>query len=206
MPLKASLRRSLERSSPSRVERRYRAGRLTAAGMAILCICMAEMSYAQEVQLDAQLVGGRLEVSSRLIYDEFDEVVAFTKNGLETQIVFQFRLYVKNRGLFSFLGDRLVVERKISRTLRWDIFKEKFIIQTSENDVTEAGNEIELSQRFFAVSQYDLGQLENDDSAPGYLMARIRLIPFKIIKPLRFLPLFSVPRGFTSAWVRLEVR
>ena len=110
------------------------------------------------------------------------------------------------KGIFSFLGDSLVLEEKPSYTAHWDIFEENYIIRTSEDKVIRLTDEQDFIRDFFAIYRFKLLKADERDIKSYYVRGRIQLNPVKIVKPLRILGLFSSLGGITTQWMKVRLR
>jgi len=129
--------------------------------------------------------------------------------GLRAEIVFQLRLYRRNRGIFAFLGDRLLSERRVYQIASFDFYENRYEIQRDDRVAGEYSAEAEFLDAFFFLPETELGEIEAGgglDAADYYLLARVRMMPVKIIAPLNIITLFSTETVFTTPWVEAELK
>ncbi|MBN2552702.1 MAG: DUF4390 domain-containing protein [Spirochaetales bacterium] len=134
-----------------------------------------------------------------------EEVLSSLREGLRAEINFHFRLYRRNRGIFSFLGDRLLVERRVYQTAAFDFFENRYKIRRDGGKPVEYAGEAEFLDAFFSIPDIDLGEIEAADGGEYYLLARVRMMPVKIIAPLNIITLFSSETAFTTPWVEAQL-
>jgi hypothetical protein len=133
------------------------------------------------------------------------DVLASLWEGLRAEITFQLRLYRYSRGLFSFFGDRLVLERRIRQTAAFDFYENRYKIHRDGTIVGEYAAETEFLNAFFSLPHTELGPIAPKDAQDYFLLARVRMMPVKIIPPLNIITLFPSEAVFTTPWVQAEI-
>jgi hypothetical protein len=169
---------------------------------------------AQEARLDAVLRGGRVYAAVEYLDSHFAErgvsanqdVLSSMWEGLRAEITFQLRLYRRARGIFAFLGDRLVSERRVHQIASFDFYENRYKIQMDDRMVGEYSAEAEFLAAFYSLPETEIGELEAGGEADYYLLARVRMMPVKIISPLNIITLFSTDTVFTTPWVEAELK
>ena len=131
---------------------------------------------------------------------EGEKIIASLEEGLTAEIFFQFRVYNINRGFFSFLGDRLVLEKKLSYIAFKDFFLKQYVIQTGDNQYKYFNNVDDFLNSFLTLTEYNLIETHNVNQSEYYILARTSINPVKLEPPLHIIALFS-SIGRTSAWV-----
>ena len=126
--------------------------------------------------------------------------------GLRAETVFQLRLYRRNRGIFAFLGDRLLSERRVYQIASFDFYENRYKIQRDDRVAGEYSAEAEFLDAFFSLPDTELGEIEAGNGEDYYLLARVRMMPVKIIAPLNIITLFSTETIFTTPWVEAELK
>ena len=144
-----------------------------------------------------------IHVSAQFSYEYPDEVLQSIEDGLKAEIEFQFRLYQENIGFFSFLGDRLILEKRISYNAFYDQYENKYIIESSSGAMQFFQNEEDFIKNFFVIRQFELSDSKRDKSSRYYILARIRLNPVKLIPPLTVISLFSNVGSTVSSWEKV---
>jgi hypothetical protein len=163
-------------------------------------------SSAQEARVEASLRGQRVYGSVEYVGSHSQEVLASLWDGLKAEITFQVRLYRQNRGFFAFIGDRLLVERRVSQIAYFDFFENRYKIQRDGEPLGEYAAEVEFLDSFFSLASVELGEIEPSDAQNHYLLGRVRMMPVKIIEPLNIIILFSSGTAFTTPWIEAKLR
>jgi hypothetical protein len=169
---------------------------------------------AQEARVDAVLQGRKAYASVDYLDSRFaergvsasQEVLSSLWEGLRAEITFQLRLYKRNTGLFAFLGDRLVSERQVDQIASFDFYENRYKIQRGDRIAGEYAAEREFLDAFFSLPETEFGEIEGGDGEDYYLLARVRMMPVKIIAPLNIITLFSTDTVFTTPWVEAELK
>jgi hypothetical protein len=86
----------------------------------------------------------------------------------------------------------------------FDFYENRYKILKGETLVGEYAAEEEFLDAFFSLSETELGEIEVEGSF--YLLARVRMMPVKIIAPLNIITLFSTDTVFTTPWVEAELK
>jgi hypothetical protein len=134
------------------------------------------------------------------------DVLASLWQGLRAEITFQIRLYKRSERLFAFLGNRLVAEKRVYQTASFDFFEHRYRIQRDGENLGVYGGEAEFLDAFFSLPQIELGDINSSDVRKHYLLARVRMMPVKIIAPLNIITLFSTQTTFTTPWIKAELK
>lgn len=153
----------------------------------------------QEIELEASRSPGGLEVSARLESASALEVFRSLDDGLEAEIVFQFRLYERSRGLLSFLGDRLVLESRPSHTARKDFFRSAYVLETSRGGRRVYDDPSAFIRDFFQLRAFRLPRFAPEHGKSYYLRGRVTLSHAKLVPPLNLIYIFF-PVGVTTEW------
>jgi hypothetical protein len=168
---------------------------------------------AQEARLDAVLRGRKVHAAVEYLDSRSAErgvsasqdVLTSLWEGLRAEIAFQLRLYKRKRGLFAFLGDRLLTERRVYQIASFDSYENRYKIQRGGRIVGEYSGEVEFLTAFFSLPEIELGEIELGEEQDYYLLARVRMMPVKIIAPLNIITLFSTDTVFITSWVEAEL-
>jgi hypothetical protein len=168
---------------------------------------------AQEARLDAVLRGPKVYAALEYLDSHSAErgvsasqdVLTSLWDGLRAEIAFQLRLYRRNSGPFAFVGDRLIDERRVYQIASFDFYENRYKIQRDDQEAVEYGGEAEFLDAFFSLPETELGEIEMGDGQDYYLLARVRMMPVKIIAPLNIITLFSSDTAFTTPWVEAEL-
>ena len=174
--------------------------------LVFLLLLTAELSSAQEARLEALLRGQRVYGSVEYVGSHSQEVLASLLDGLKAEITFQVRLYRQNKGLFAFIGDRLLVERRVSQVAYFDFYENRYKIQRDGEPLGEYSAESEFLDSFFSLVSIELGEIEPSEAQNHYLLCRVRMMPVKIIAPLNIITLFSSETAFTSPRIEVQLK
>ena len=176
--------------------------------MFLVLFCLVIGSFpvcADTVSLDAARVGDLLEVSITLKGGDAEQVIASIQDGLKSEIVFQARLYERNRGLFSFLGDRLFVERKVVQVAYFDFFEDMYVVESELKGTRKYEQREEFMRDFFQLADLRLQDMRDLKREPGsyYILARIRLDPVRLVPPLNIISLFY--SSAVTPWQEIQI-
>ena len=171
----------------------------------LLLVACSSCLYAQQARLDAALRGEKVYAAVEYLESHSQEVLASLWDGLRSEITFQLRLYRRSKRPFTFLGDRLLVERRVYQTASFDFFGNRYKIQRDGENVGEYEGEAEFLDSFFSLPEIELGKIDPNDEREHYLLARVRMMPVKIIAPLNIISLFSSETAFTTPWIEAEL-
>ena len=180
----------------------------------ILLLLVSTFVSGQEARLDAAVRGRRVYGTVEYLDSNFAErgvsasqaVLASLWDGLRAEITFQLRLYRRSSGVFAFLGDRLLRERQVDQVALFDFYENRYKILRDNRITGEYAAETEFMDAFFSLPEIDLGEINTGDGGDYYLLARVRMMPVKIIPPLNIITLFSTDTVFTTPWVEAELK
>lgn len=179
----------------------------------ILLLLASTALSAQDARLDAVLRERKVYASVEYVDSHFAErggsasqdVLSSLWEGLRAEIAFQLRLYRRNRGPFAFLGDRLITERRVYQIASFDFYENRYKIQRGDRMAGEYSGEAEFLDAFYSLPEIELAEIEMGEQQEHYLLARVRMMPVKIIAPLNIITLFSTDTFFTTPWVEAEL-
>lgn len=126
-------------------------------------------------------------------------IVSSLEEGLTAEIIFQFRVYKISRGLFSFIGDRLVVEKKFSYIAFKDFFLNQYVIRESGTSFRYFETIDDFIDNYSIISGCYLIETGKINPYDYYILARVSSNPVKLEPPLHIIALFA-PIGKTSRW------
>jgi hypothetical protein len=171
----------------------------------LLLLLVSFGTSAQEARVDATLRGGVIYGTVEYLGSHSQEVLASLWDGLRAEISFQLRVYKRSSGLLSFLGDRLLKELRVYKVASFDFYENRYKVQKSGREAGEYDVEADFLEAFFSLHEVDLGEIESAVPGDYYLMARVRMMPVKIIAPLNIITLFSSDTVFTTHWVEADL-
>jgi hypothetical protein len=185
-------------------------------------LLVSTFASTQEARLDAELRGRSVYGTVAYLDSNFAErgvsafaergasasqaVLASLWDGLRAEITFQLRLYRRSSGVFAFLGDRLLHERQVYQVASFDFYENRYKILRDDRITGEYAAETEFLDAFFSLPEIELGEISTGDGGDYYLLARVRMMPVKIIPPLNIITLFSTDTVFTTPWVEAELK
>ena len=158
--------------------------------------------YSQDIELNIETNEDELSASISLNYEESYKVINSLQDGLEAEIIFEFRVYEKEEGFFTIIGDKLIIEEKTSSKASMNFFENSYNIITSENIVSNYITEEDFLINFFKKKIIRTLNVEMDKKY--YIQARVQLNHVKLKPPLDLI-LFFYQIGFTSDWVEKKI-
>jgi hypothetical protein len=160
--------------------------------------------FSQEILLDVWQTGPKINISARLGSAPYEEVFTSLQDGLEAEIIFQFRLYQNVRGLFSIFGDRLIAERQTSYRAHMNFYDNTYSLNTSNGKKLDFKGRDEFIEDFFRIDLYTISGFALEQDKEYYLRARIRLNHVKLVPPLNLIYIFK-PIGITTEWKEVRI-
>jgi hypothetical protein len=167
----------------------------------LLALIVPRPAEAEQTLLTARPSGTTLLATARLDGNAADSLLAAVREGLTSEIVFQFRLYQTQHGLRGLFGGRLLLERKITRLARMDIFDGKYIIRSDPGEMVRYRDEEAFIRQFFQAADVDLG-IRPDGCV---VLARIRYSPVRLVAPLAIISLFTRRTAVTTRWAEVHI-
>jgi len=159
----------------------------------------------QEILLSAGLTSREIRVSADYAGDEIEEVLSAIQEGFKSEIVFQFRLYERKRGFFSYFGDRLVFEKSVTRLAYHDLFEQRFVVESGDERRTLGGEE-QFVPAFFRLSGFLLALIRDIDVRDYYVLGRIRVQPIRLVSPLNIVTLLFQQTVTTTPWQAVDIQ
>ena len=151
--------------------------------------------------LRVELAGSKVSVSLDYRDPRREEVLKALGEGLTAEIQFQLRLYRRQLGFLHFLGDRMVIERRLSQTARYDSFEGRYRIRLQNREIGAYGDPGQALEAFCSLSGFLLADLAALEAGEYYVAARARLAPVKLVAPLNIITLFLPRLAFSSPWL-----
>lgn len=165
---------------------------------------------AEETLLTAVEREGKVIVSAALSGIESEQIYStfrkgLLEEGLKTEISYQFRLYRRNKGFFSFLGDKVITEKKIIKTAYLDIYERVFIIEVNEEKEVLLYEE-DFLRSFFKAEDVRIGGVSSGESREHYVLARISFSPVRLVPPLNMISLLYKKTAVVTGWTEAEIK
>jgi hypothetical protein len=169
----------------------------------LLLLAAAQSAVGEPVPatLRVELAGSKISVSLDYHDPRRQEVLKALEEGLTAEIQFQLRLYRRQPGFLRFLGDRMVIERRLIQTARYDSFEGRYRIRRQGRELgaySEAGQALAA---FCSLPDFVLADLAEVEAKQYYVAARVRLTPVKLVAPLNIITLFMPRLAFSSPWL-----
>jgi hypothetical protein len=134
------------------------------------------------------------------------EVADSLRRGLRSQIVFQMRVYAPGSGFAALLGDELLAEMTIARTVSYDPFARWYVLEervgSGEPERQTEADAARLLEAFFTAGGDRLLSLRSPPPRGSYIAARYRFTPVQVDGTLRIVSLFFDVGARTSPWAR----
>jgi len=164
---------------------------------------------AEETLLTAAAREGRVVASAALSGLESEQIYStfrkgLLEEGLKTEISYQFRLYRRDKGFFSFLGDKLITEKKIIKTAYLDIYERAFVIEVNGKKKVLLYEE-DFLRSFFKAEDVQIGRLSDRESKEHYVLARISFSPVRLVSPLNMISLLYKKTAVVTRWKEAEI-
>ena len=174
--------------------------------MVSINVCLS----AEETLLTAVAREGRVIVSAALSGVESEQIYStfrkgLLEEGLKTEISYQFRLYRRDKSFFSFLGDKVIAEKKIIKTAYLDIYERVFIIEVNEEKKVLLYEE-DFLRSFFKAEDVQIGRLSSRESKEHYVLARISFSPVRLVPPLNMISLLYKKTAVVTRWTEAEIK
>ena len=167
-------------------------------------IAWAPIGSAESIDAEVRRTSSGVDVSAAVRSLDTRRVIDSVSEGLEVQIIFEFRLYEKTGRILGFLGDRLIDERRVRRFGSLDYFADRFVVR---DDAGTPTGFVEAEPFVRSLARLPSCRLELQDAAEGqdlYVMARARIDYVTLDPPLNIVNLFA-RAAVTTDWQRMHV-
>jgi hypothetical protein len=165
----------------------------------------SQVAGAQEAALSVHTDERTVVASVALRGAPVERVLVALHDGLKSEIVFELRLYRRQKGFLAWLGDQPLMSLRVSRVASFDPYTSRYVVYQDEQPAESFTNQADFTRYYFALSQYSLGAVESDEPGRFYVLARVRLSPVRLIGPLNIVTLFSADSLVTTDWVEQTV-
>jgi len=169
-----------------------------------LFVVTALPCLAEKAAFELRRPAGQLVVTARLENVKEEEILSALEQGLESEIVYHFRLFERTTGIFSFLGDRLLSQEAIGFTASLDRFNNTYVIDPTQGEPRLFKEKNDFLCRFLELEAHAFSEFQPEPDKQYYLRARIQLTPAVISGPLSIILLFF-RTGITTEWIELAV-
>jgi len=150
--------------------------------------------------------GGFLTAAVGFRWNRSAELLTSLHRGLESRITFTTRLYEARRPTFSFAGDRVLAEKRVTRSAFWDFLEQVYVVEEEGGGQKSYADDAALLAGFFSLEQtFAYAPAEGTGHRPRYLAARAQFEPVRLMPPLTLVGLAGAAVNLTTPWVRREV-
>jgi hypothetical protein len=192
------------KSSSRTVSRRSRPVRHGALTVALLLVATA-IAPAQSLDLSASGSNGPTSVRLAFHWNQNAILIKSLRAGLESRINFTIRLYEARRGWWPFGGDKLLVEKSITRNAYRDRLDEKFTVEQDDGTRRTYAGSDELLAGFFTIDNVMLAPISLAHGRPLYVVARAQFEPVQLMPPLTIVSLVGTTASVATPWVRRDL-
>lgn len=131
-------------------------------------------------------------------------IIESMREGLESEVQFNLRVYERNKGLFSFLGDKLVADWRRVRRARWDEFSGEFLITTAAGGSRQMRAAPSFLSTLFHLKTVDTG-IRLASGHNYYVLSNVQIQIVRLVPPLTMIALFLPHRQIDTPWVETEI-
>lgn len=179
-------------------------GRLGALSLLLFAIPLGSVS-AQTTDESFVVQQGELHASIAVSHPPGDRVVAALRDGLESEIQYNVRVYRRTGGLLGILGDKLIGEFQTSYQARWDEFSGDFVINKDGRTVRRSRSTTRFLSEFFHLVGADTG-IHLKPPERYYVLSNVRIQIVRLVPPLTMISPLLLNREIDTPWVKTEMR
>jgi hypothetical protein len=176
------------------------------------CLCLVPLPLAAEQSaggaLSAALVPdkGRLFLSAVFRLTASRDVLEPIGSGLKSRAVFTVQLVEPRSGLWSFLGDVVLLEKNVTFVAYKEFYENVFVIEDEAGRKTAFAREDDFAVAFASLSRYPLEEfLAARGRAGSFLRVRAKVYPVQLVSPLTLIYLLSSSGVIESDWERVAL-
>lgn len=173
-------------------------------GILILSFILVPVTVsAQSTNQSFSVVGGQLTATIAVSDPPAQRIINSLRDGLESEVQYNVRVYQPSGGLLGIFGDRLVGEYHRTYQARWDEFSGEFIVNADSKTVQKT-----ISARNFVSGLFSLAKADTGIRlAPGtyYVLSDVRIQIVKLVPPLTMIAPFLTQRQLDTSWVKTEI-
>jgi hypothetical protein len=176
------------------------------AGAALGLAAGAPPAHAQAIELSMESGGGFLTATLGFRWSRPEDLITSLRRGLESRITFTTRLYEVRRPAFSFAGDRVLAEKRVTRSAFWDFLDQVFVVEEEGGGQKSYADPLALLHGFFSLEQtFAYAPSNGSTGRPRYVAARAQFEPVRLMPPLTLVGLAGAAVNVTTPWVRREL-
>lgn len=147
---------------------------------------------------------GQLHATVSVTNPPEQRVAASLRDGLESEIQFNVRVYEHSGGLFSFLGDKLVGEWKSVHRARWDEFGNDYLVTDPRGTSRRSRSLKSFLASFFHLSNAATG-IRLSPGKHYYILSNVQIQIVRLVPPLTMIAVFLPNRQIDTPWVETEI-
>ena len=173
-------------------------------GTLILLFILVPMAVAAQSTIQSfAVLGGELKATIAVDNPPSQRVINSLRDGLESEVQYNVRVYQASGGLLGLFGDRLIGEYHRTYQARWDEFSGDFIVDADSKTVQKTISAQNFVAGLFSLSNVDTGI----HLPPGtyYVLSDVRIQIVKLVPPLTMIAPFLAQRQLETSWVKTEV-
>lgn len=171
---------------------------------------IVELSGARDARVELEASyrqqNGEYIVDASLKPVLVDRVVSSVEDGLRAEVTFAVRHYGQSGEFWGILGDTLIDEVTVSRTLSYDAFSEEYRIRDSLGRDFGYESVVEAVRELYRVSEIPIsaGGTGNSPASDDSVRVRAVVNPMVLARPLFLVEPLLADRTLSGAWVDAE--
>ena len=159
---------------------------------------------AQTTEQSFQMSGGRLHASITVSDPPSERIIGSLRDGLESEVRYDVRVYEHTGGFLGFFGDRVVGEYSQTYRAKWDEFSGYFILNAEGRPTRRTISAQSFLTELFKLSNVDTGiRLERNDRY--YVLSDVRIQIVRLVPPLTMIAPFLSRRQINTDWAKTEI-
>ncbi len=173
-------------------------------GILILSFILVPMAAAaQSTNQSFSVVDGQLRATINVSNPPSRRIINSLRDGLESEVQYNVRVYQPSGGILGIFGDRLIGEYHRTYQARWDEFSGDFIVNADSQTVQKT-----ISAQTFVSGLFSLANAHTGIRlSPGtyYVLSEVRIQIVKLVPPLTMIAPFLSQRQLDTSWVKTEI-
>jgi hypothetical protein len=161
-------------------------------------------TYAQSTNQAFQLDAGRLHASIEVSDPPAERIIRSVRDGLESEVQYNVRVYEYVGGFLGFFGDKLVDEYQRSYRARWDEFSGDFVLTSNGGSPFRTASARTFLTALFTLPNVDTG-IRLKQGKQYYVLSDVRIQIVKLVPPLTMIAPFLAQRQMNTQWVKTEI-
>lgn len=161
-------------------------------------------TYALTTDQYFRISGGRLQASIAVSEPPSERVIGSLRDGLESEVQYNVRVYERTAGVLGLLGDKLVGEYKETYRARWDEFSGDFILTADSRPTRRTISARAFLTELFSLSNVDTG-IRIAAGTRYYVLSDVQIQIVRLVPPLTMIAPFLTKRQINTQWVKTEI-